>query len=89
MKIWFTAPFDDDGIRVGELIDYSNGILRYTRGPFLGIGAYVEGVDWHRTYQGAVDGARKRRADRIERAIKEIAHVNALPPVPDHVGGSR
>ena len=83
MKIWLTLPFNDNGIEEVELIEGpDDGCLRYWRGPGRNLDeGRKEGVDWHRTYEGAIAGALTWRTKRIEAALKEISHVNALPPL--------
>lgn len=86
MKAWITAPFDDDGIEEIEIIgkpDDANLQFRRAGSPCREQSChwYEEGVTWHRSYKAALQAARKLRAERIEKAGREIARLAALPPI--------
>jgi hypothetical protein len=80
MKVYITAPFDDNGIEEvdADIVDQANGILGYTVNG-LRITAYR--FDWHTDRDDAVATAREHRRARIAEAFAALDRLKTLPEI--------
>ena len=84
MKIWLTAPYDDQGIKEvePETDPVGNCFSVIDHGQRTWYNEWFhEGLTWHRTKEAAVAAAEEFRLHRIQEAADTVARLARLPPV--------
>ena len=80
--IFYTAPYDDQGIVVARLVkDGSWPSIRLRACPDAIISGVKEGILWHRDRNNAVKKAREYRAIRIAKARDDLDKLLSLPEI--------
>ena len=82
MKVYLTAPFDDNGV---EEIDVegepSDAFIVWNGGRTWARRWYKEGFTWHRDREAAIAKAKEFRDARIFKGTQEISRLAQLPEI--------
>ena len=80
MKVWITKYALTSGITEHDAkLSSEDNSVRYEKGQYTyGQYAYIEGKEWHRSYENALLRAEVMRIKKIESLKKSIAMLEAM-----------